>query len=38
MLSTVTHCWAASSSALDSWSVRRRLADIELGWLLDGDV
>ena len=23
-------------SALESWSVRRRLADIELGWLLDG--
>jgi hypothetical protein len=23
-------------SALDRWSVRRRLADIELGWLLDG--
>lgn len=22
-------------SALESWSVRRRLADIELGWLLD---
>jgi hypothetical protein len=25
-------------SALESWSVRRRLADIELGFLLDGDV
>jgi len=24
-------------SALESWSVRRQLADIELGWLLDGD-
>ena len=23
-------------SALESWSVRRQLADIELGWLLDG--
>ena len=23
-------------SALESWSTRRRLADIELGWLLDG--
>jgi hypothetical protein len=23
-------------SALESWSVRRRLADIELGWLLEG--
>jgi hypothetical protein len=22
-------------SALESWAVRRRLADIELGWLLD---
>jgi hypothetical protein len=25
-------------SALEWWSVRRELADIELGWLLDGDV
>lgn len=25
-------------SALESWAVRRRLADIELCWLLDGDV
>jgi hypothetical protein len=24
-------------SALESWSVRRELADIELAWLLDGD-
>jgi hypothetical protein len=24
-------------SALESWSVGRQLADIELGWLLDGD-
>jgi hypothetical protein len=23
-------------SALESWAVRRRLVDIELGWLLDG--
>ena len=23
-------------SALESWSVRRQLADIELGWMLDG--
>jgi hypothetical protein len=23
-------------SALESWSVRRRLVDIELGWLLEG--
>ena len=22
-------------SALESWAIRRRLADIELGWLLD---
>jgi hypothetical protein len=25
-------------SVLESWSVRRRMTDIELGWLLDGDV
>lgn len=25
-------------SALESWSVRRRLVDIELGWLLEGGV
>jgi hypothetical protein len=24
-------------SALESWSLRRQLADIELGWYLDGD-
>jgi hypothetical protein len=25
-------------SALDAWWLQRRFADVELGWLLDGDV